>query len=278
VPYFNESTVEIAALDWLHSLDYTVLHGETIAPGEPAAERTHYGEVLLLGRLREGLLRINTHIPAPARVEVVEETLRKVTRTQSQNPLVNNHAFHRLLVEGVDVSYHLNGQVKHDKVWLIDFSNPGANDWLVVNQFTITDVNLQSHAKTNRRPDIMLFINGLPLVIIELKNPADETATLRKAYNQLQTYQEDIPSVFTYNALLAISDGVDARLGTLGPGWERFLKDCLLSVHGQREINVLTNSGTILDSLHVRAVSKISYCPAAHTDGNKIRINSICCA
>jgi len=218
----NEGIVEVAALDWLRFLGYTILHGEIIAPGEPAAERSHYGEVLLLGRLREVLIRINMHIPASARTEVVEETIRKVTRTQSQNPLVNNHAFHRLLVEGVDVSYHLNGQVKHDKVWLIDFSNLGANDWLAVNQFTITDVNLQSHAKTNRRPDVMLFINGLPLVIIELKNPADETATLRKAYNQLQTYQEDIPSVFTYNSLLAISDGVEARLGTLGAGWEWF--------------------------------------------------------
>ncbi|MHB8628794.1 MAG: type I restriction endonuclease subunit R [Aggregatilineales bacterium] len=219
---FSEAIVEDAALDWLRNLGYTVLPGETIAPGEPAAERAHYGEVLLIGRLREALYRINTHIPPSARSEPIEEAIRKVTRTQSQNSLVNNHNFHRMLTDGVDVSYRLDGQIKHDKVWLIDYDNRSANDWLAVNQFTITDVNLQSHAKTNRRPDVMLFINGLPLVIIELKNPADENATIRKAFNQLQTYQEDIPSVFNYNALLAISDGVEARLGTLSAGWEWF--------------------------------------------------------
>ena len=222
MPHFNEDVVEQAALDWLHNLGYTIRHGETIAPGEPAAERTDYGEVLLIGRLRAALARINVHIPRSARPEVIDEVIRKITRTQSQNPLVNNHAFHRLLTDGVDVSYRAGGQVRYDKVWLVDFTNPGANDWLAVNQFTITDVNLQSHARTNRRPDVMLFINGLPLVLIELKNPADESATVRKAFNQLQTYQEDIPSVFTYNALLAISDGVDARLGVLGAGWEWF--------------------------------------------------------
>ncbi len=220
--YFTEDTVEQAALEWLREIGYTVLHGEVIAPGEAAAERAGYGDVLLLERFRAALYRINGNIPPSARHEAIDEAVRKVTRASTQNALVNNHNFHRLLTEGVDVSYRLNGQIKHDKVWLIDFHNPRANDWLAVNQFTITDVNLQTHAKTNRRPDIILFINGLPLVVIELKNAADKQATLRKAFNQLQTYQDDIPSLFTYNALLAISDGVDARLGTLGMGWEWF--------------------------------------------------------
>src|SRR5258708_3868861 len=191
MPRFNEDVVEQAALNWLRELGYSVLHGETIAPDEPAAERNNYSEVLLLGRLRDALDHINTHIPPSAHSEMIDEAIRKVTRTQSQNGLINNHNFHRLLIEGIDVSYRLNGQIKHDKVWLIDFDNPGANDWLAVNQFTIIDVNLQSHARTNRRPDVMLFINGLPLVIIELKNAADEDATIRKAFYQLQTYQDD---------------------------------------------------------------------------------------
>lgn len=219
---FTEHTIELAALEWLKVEGYAYLHGEFIAPGEPAAERTDYGEVLLVGRLRAALDRINAQIPLSARSEAIDEAIRKVTRTESQNLLVNNRAFHRLLVEGIDVSYRLNGQTKHDKVWLVDFTNPGANDWLAVNQFTITDVNPKTHAKTNRRADVVLFINGLPLVILELKNAADERATIQKAFYQFKTYQDDISAVFTYNALLAISDGVDARLGTIGATWEWF--------------------------------------------------------
>ncbi|MBE2269343.1 MAG: type I restriction endonuclease subunit R [Anaerolinea sp.] len=219
---FCESTVELATLDWLQILGYTTRFGGDIAPGEPAAERADYREVVLLEPLRSALAKINKHIPASVRAGALDEAIRKATRTESQNPIANNHAFHRLLTEGVDVSYRLGGQIKHDKVWLVDFEQPAANDWLAVNQFTITDVNLTSRAKTNRRPDVILFVNGLPLVVIELKNAADEHATVRNAFNQLQTYKDDIPSLFTYNALLVISDGLDARLGTLTAGWEWF--------------------------------------------------------
>ena len=219
---FNEDTVELAAIEWLREIGYDYVHGGEIAPGEPGAERDNYNEVLLVGRLRRGLERINGHIPRAARASVVDDVIRKITRTPSQNPVVNNHAFHRLLTEGVDVSYREGGQVRHDKVWLVDTDDPGANEWLAVNQYTVTDVNHTTHAKTNRRPDVVLFINGLPLVVIELKNAADEKATIRTAYNQLQTYKDDIGSLFTFNALLAISDGVNARLGTLTAGWEWF--------------------------------------------------------
>ncbi|MEZ4672261.1 MAG: type I restriction endonuclease subunit R [Anaerolineae bacterium] len=220
---FSESIVEEATLEWLLQVGYTHVFGGDIAPDEPAAERTSYNEVLLVERLRVALDRINGHIPHSVRADVVDDVIRKIQRTPSQNPVVNNHAFHRLFVEGVDVSFRAGGQMVHDKVWLVDFA-PGSrhNEFLAVNQFTITDVNHTTRAKTNRRPDVMLFINGLPLVVIELKNAADEKATVRMAFNQLQTYKNDISTLFTYSGLLVISDGVEARLGTLTAGWEWF--------------------------------------------------------
>jgi len=221
-PKFTEDTIEQAALYWLGEVGYHHLFGGDIAPGEPAAERPDYGAVVLSNRLEKALGGINSHIPSNIRSSAVAEALRRVSRTESQNPLSNNHAFHRLLTDGVDVSYRLNGQVKHDKVWLVDFANPAANEWLAVNQFTVTDHHVRTRHKTNRRPDVILFVNGLPLVVIELKNAADEKATIQHAFNQFQTYKDDIPSLFTYNALLVISDGIEARLGTLTGGWEWF--------------------------------------------------------
>jgi type I restriction enzyme R subunit len=218
----TESVVEQATLAWLEVTGYAGLHGALIAPGEPAAERASYSDVILQQRLHDQLDRLNPHIPASARRDVIDDVLRSVTRTDSQSPLINNRAFHRLLTEGADVSFRDGGQLRHDKVWLVDFEHPQANEFLAVNQFTVEDINPVTRARTNRRPDIVLFVNGLPLVVIELKNAADEGATIRKAWNQLQTYRDDIPSLFRYNALLAISDGVEARLGALGAGWEHF--------------------------------------------------------
>lgn len=219
---FNEDTVELAAIGWLQEAGWDYVHGGVIAPGEPAAERTSYREVILEGRLRTQLDRINAHIPAPARAGVIDDVVRRVVRTDSPDVLQNNHAFHKLLTEGVDVSYKVGSDTRYDKVWLIDFANPANNVYLAVNQFTVEDINPRSKAKVNRRPDVVLFVNGLPLVVIELKNPADEQATIHKAYNQLLTYREDIAGLFRYNALLAISDGIEARVGALGAGWEHF--------------------------------------------------------
>ena len=214
----NEDTVERAALDWLRELGYATRHGPDIEPDSPDAERAEFHEVLLVERLRDALARINPDLPPAA----LDEAMRRVQRTESQSAVVNNHAFHRLLTEGVDVAYHADGHVRHGKVWLVDFDRPEQNDWLAVNQFTVTGVNLRTLARTNRRPDVVLFVNGLPLAVIELKNPADETATLRRAYNQLQTYKDDIPALFTTNAALVIADGPEARLGTITAGWEWF--------------------------------------------------------
>ncbi|MEJ7872387.1 MAG: type I restriction endonuclease, partial [Rubrobacteraceae bacterium] len=212
----NESVVEEAALDWFAELGYETLHGPEIAPDEPGAERTSYADVVLIGRLRSALARLNPGVPA----EILEEAALKVSRTESPSLVENNRRFHRMLAEGVDVEYRdseAGGRIVYDKVRLVDFDYPDNNDWLALNQFTVIE------ADHNRRPDVVVFVNGLPLGLMELKNPTDENATLRGAYNQLQTYKAEIPGLFPFNEVLVISDGVAARVGTLTANWEWFL-------------------------------------------------------
>lgn len=233
---FVESTVEEAVLEWASGLGYAVVNGIEIAPDEPGAERLNYGEVILTGRLRDALARINPTIPA----EALDEAFRKVTRQETPSLVENNRRFHRLLVDGIDVEYHADGRVVHDKVWLIDFEYPGKNDWLAVNQFTVIE------DKHNRRPDVVLFINGLPLVVIELKNAADANATTKKAFQQLQTYKKELPTLLSYNVALVASDGVVARIGTLTGDWERFMPwrtvdGVTIAKKGLPELDVLIN-------------------------------------
>lgn len=209
----TESIVEEAALTWFGELGYAVGHGPELAPGEPAAERDSFGEVVLVERLREALRRLNPAIPEEAR----EEALRKVLRVATPSLVQTNRAFHRLLRDGVDVEYaRPDGSTKHDKAWLVNFSDVRANDWLAVNQFTVIE------GQHNRRPDIVVFVNGLPLALIELKNAADENATIWSAYAQLQTYKAEIPSLLAYNATLVVSDGLQARMGSLTANQEWF--------------------------------------------------------
>ncbi len=209
----TESEIEQIALDILKDdLGYEVCFGPDIAEGD-AAERTH-SEVVLKGRLQEAIHRINPHIPADA----CEAALKIVLRPNALNPIDSNEAFHRLLTEGVDVKYGIGeGKSKTDKVWLIDFT-PGSshNEFLAVNQFTVTE------GYNNKRPDIVLFINGLPLVVIELKNSSDEKADVRAAYQQLQTYKQLIPSLFRYNAFMVASDWDFAKAGTISSDLSRF--------------------------------------------------------
>ncbi|MEW6386984.1 MAG: type I restriction endonuclease subunit R [Thermodesulfobacteriota bacterium] len=210
----SESAVEEAALTWLEGLGYRVLYGPDIAPGEPLAERESYGEVVLKGRLREALARLNPAIPAEAR----EDAFRKVIRPESAALLTNNRNFHRMLVDGVEVEYRLpDGRIKGDRVRLVDFETPEANDWLAVNQYTVVE------GQHHRRPDVVVFVNGLPLAVIELKNPADEAATIWTAFNQVQTYKQQIPSLFAYNEVIVVSDGLEARLGSLTSPREWFM-------------------------------------------------------
>jgi hypothetical protein len=175
--------------------------------------KAQYSDVILEGRLRTALRDINPNIPPSA----IDDAVRKIVLPESPSLIENNRRFHRILTDGVDVSYMEDSREKFDKVWLFDLENLENNDWLVVNQFTVIENG------KNRRPDLVVFVNGLPFAVIELKNPADEKATIRQAFNQLQTYKQDVPGLFTYNALLIISDGLEARTGTLTSGWDRFM-------------------------------------------------------
>ncbi len=212
---FTEFVVEDAALAWLEGLGYTVLHGPDIAAGEPGAERSDpsYRDVLLEGRLRQALARLNPDLPP----EAIEDAFRKLTRVDAPSPVERNRAVHRMLVEGVTVEFRRkDGAIAGTQVRVIDFEAPANNDWLAVNQFTV------SEGQHTRRPDVVLFVNGLPLAVIELKNPADENATVWSAFQQLQTYQAQVPVLFATNAVLLASDGVQARIGSLGAGKEWF--------------------------------------------------------
>ena len=213
--YITESDIEAATLGWFDGLGYTTLYGPDIAPGEPDAERQSFADVVLVDRLYSALGQINPEIPVIA----LEEARRKVLNAGLESPSLyeNNRRFHSLMTDGIDVEYQVEGRSLYDKVWLIDFDDLDNNDWLVTNQFTVVE------DRHNRRPDVIVFINGLLLAVIELKNPAEENATIRGAFNQLQTYRHDIPSLFPYNEILVISDGLTARAGTLTADWERFM-------------------------------------------------------
>ncbi len=211
-PFLTEDNVEQILIGHLQELGYEYLFGPEIGPDGEAPERETYKYVVLKDRLHSALRRINPLLPS----EVIDDAVRKVLSTESPDLLVNNRLFHRMLIDGVPVEYSKDGEIKHDLVWLIDRNNPFNNEWLAVNQYRVEE------GQYHRRPDVVLFVNGLPLVVIELKNPADENATVKKAYNQLQTYKQELPTLFTYNAVMAISDGTDAKAGTLTSPWERF--------------------------------------------------------
>ncbi|MDZ4859282.1 MAG: type I restriction endonuclease subunit R [Candidatus Hydrogenedentes bacterium] len=212
---FTESIVEHAALDWLGAQGYAIVNGGDIAVGAPAAERSdpNFRDTILEHRLRNALAVLNPELPP----EAVEDAYRKLVRIDAPSLIERNRAFHRMLVDGVTVEYRrTDGSIAGAPARVIDFDNPHNNDWVAVNQFTICE------GQHTRRPDVILFVNGLPLAVIELKNSADKNTTIWSAYNQLQTYQAQIPSLFAYNAVLIVSDGVEARIGSLGAGKEWF--------------------------------------------------------
>ena len=207
----SEWTVEAVALDWLESLGWAVAHGPDIAPDTRAAERADYGEVVLSGRLRSALACLNPDLPANA----LEDAQRRLTRPAGATLEARNRDFHRMIVAGVTVEYvDTGGRVRGAQVRVIDFNEPDANDWFAVNQFTVVE------NRHERRPDIVLFVNGLPLAVVELKNPLDEDATIWSAFQQLQTYKAEVPSLFVFNGALVVSDGLEARIGTLTAGRE----------------------------------------------------------
>ena len=214
--FLTEDHVEQAALDWLMALGWEVGHGPDVSPPDaktPGTERDTYREVALKYRLRDAIRRLNPHIPAGAQ----DEACRMVLNPNIPGQLQANRQMHRWLVEGVPVQYQKDGETRGDRVKLADWGDVAGNDWLALNQFSVQG------PKLTRRPDVVLFLNGLPVVVVELKNPGDENADLWAAFNQLQAYKEDVPDLFISNALLVISDGIEARVGSLTADQERFM-------------------------------------------------------
>jgi len=209
----TEDSVERFAIEVLEGNGYEYIHGPSIAPDGENPEREKYNEVVLKDRLRKAIYTLNPSIPEDAQ----EVALREVMSLSGSELIEVNEIFHRMLVEGIDVEFSTEHGMQGNKVWLIDFKTPANNEFLVCNQFTVIQNNV------NKRPDVLLFINGLPLVVIELKNPGDENATVKKAFTQLQNYKNAISSLFAYNSLLIASDGFDAKVGSLTAEWSRFM-------------------------------------------------------
>jgi type I restriction enzyme R subunit len=212
-PKITEDAVEQVVIELLESIGYSYIYGPTIAPDGAAPERSRFDEVVLYERLKTAVDKINPNIPREAK----DQAIRQIINLPSQTLIENNEIFHKMLTEGIEVEYMGKQGVKGDKVWLIDFDDTENNEFIVCNQFTVIENNI------NKRPDIVLFVNGLPLIIIELKNPADEKATVKKAFTQLQNYKNATPSLFNYNGILVASDGLDTKTGTISSDYSRFL-------------------------------------------------------
>ncbi|WP_435052296.1 type I restriction endonuclease subunit R [Phosphitispora fastidiosa] len=244
----TENTIEQFAIELLEKLGYHYIYAPDIAPDSDTPERQSFEDVLLVERLHTAIGRINPMIPPDVR----EEAVKQIQRLNSPELIANNEAFHRMFTEGIKVSWQKDGNNRGDIVWLIDFKYPDNNDFIVANQFSVIENGV------NKRPDIILFVNGLPLAVIELKNPADENATINAAYRQMQTYLQAIPSLFTYNGLIVISDGLEAKAGSLSAALSRFMtwksfdgKTEASPLIGQLEtlIKGMLNQETLLDLL-----------------------------
>jgi type I restriction enzyme R subunit len=242
----TEHSIEDFAIKLLEHLGYEYLYAPSIAHDGDHPERSSYEDVLLNSRIAAAVRRINPSVPPAAQ----EEAIKEIERIHSPELLTNNETFHRLLTEGIKVTYQKDGQQRGDLVSLIDFETPENNDFIVANQFTVIEDGV------NKRPDVVLFVNGIPLVVIELKNAANENATVKSAFRQIETYKATIPSLFTYNAFTVISDGLEARAGTLSSGMSRFM--AWKSADGKEEashlvsqmetlINGMLNKETLLD-------------------------------
>ena len=234
MPTLTESKIEEFAIGLFEQLGYRYLYGPDIAPDGTNPKRVSFEEIVMVESLRHAVYRINHTLPQ----EVCNEAINQVLRIASPDLLSNNETFHRMLTEGVSVSVHKEGAERGELVWLVDFDNPLNNDFTVVNQYTIVE---NSH---NKRPDILLFVNGLPLVVIELKNAVDENATVQSAFRQMETYKETIPSLFTYNSIIVISDGLEARAGSLSAGFSRMM--AWKSADGKAEASRLVSQLEVL--------------------------------
>ncbi|WP_091397320.1 type I restriction endonuclease subunit R [Arachidicoccus rhizosphaerae] len=244
--HITENHIERLAIERLEFLGYRYIYGPDIACDSDTPERESFEQVLLLERLRKSVKKINSHLSS----DIVEGAIKEIQRIVSPGLLSNNETFHRYLTEGIPVSKRVDGDDRGDRVWLIDFKYPLNNEFLVVNQFTIVENG------NNKRPDVLLFVNGIPLVVMELKNAADEKATVRTAFNQVETYKAIIPGLFTYNGFVVISDGLEAKTGTVSSGFSRFMSwktknGISLASHLESELETLIhgmlNKETLID-------------------------------
>jgi type I restriction enzyme R subunit len=225
----TENAIETFCIELLEKQGYEYIYAPDIAPDSDNPQRSSFEEVILPSRLTDAVARINPTIPCDAQQEAIKE----ISRIHSPELLTNNESFHRMLTEGVKVSYQKDDSQRGDLIWLVDFANPENNDFVVANQLTVIENGV------NKRPDVVVFVNGLPLVVIELKNAADENASVKSAYKQLQTYKATIPSLFTYNGLMIISDGLEAKAGSLSAGLSRFM--AWKTVDGKEEASHLVS-------------------------------------
>ena len=209
----TENIIEESAIEILQSQGWDYANGKEISPEGLFCERENYSQIVLVNRLRNAIAKINPEIP----IDAQEAAVQKVLRIASPEMLHNNEEFHRLLVEKVKIPYQQNGNERSHEVALIDFENIENNQFTVVNQYTIIENN------QNKRPDVLLFVNGLPLVVIELKNAASENANIKSAYQQIQTYKAIIPSLFTYNAICILSDGLECKAGSVSADLSRYM-------------------------------------------------------
>ncbi len=277
---FTEQQLEEATIEILQELDYEHLYGPDIAPDSDNPERKDYREVILKNRVLDALRKLNPALPEDA----IEEAYRKIITFNSPILEENNRYFHKLLVEGIDVTFKKQGIIKTEKVYIIDFKDADKNEFLVVNQFRIEEIE-------KRRPDVIIFVNGIPLVVMELKSSTDENVGIEKAYNQIQTYKRDIPTLFYYNAFTIITDGINAKAGTITANFERFMN--WRSIDGinvepisipQYEILLkgMLRKDRLLDIvenfLTYQEVSATDYDSKGRKIGNKIKLNKILAA
>ncbi|HAD79236.1 MAG TPA: DEAD/DEAH box helicase, partial [Flavobacteriaceae bacterium] len=212
---YNESELEVATLEWLEELGYDIVEGPDIAPDGENPERESFQDVVLVDRLRDALRRINPTLD----MKVIEEAVQKIVANASPNLILNNKQFHKLATDGIEIQVQgTDGYNPTVSVYVFDFENYKNNDFMAVNQFTIIE------GQSNKRPDVLVFVNGLPVVVMELKNATNEDVDISDAYNQIQTYKQAIPTLFRYNAFLITSDGINARVGSLTANEERFMK------------------------------------------------------
>lgn len=247
----TESEVELFAIEQLEKLGYSYIHGAVMAPDSEQPERQSFADVLLMDRLWKAVFKFNRGIPEKA----LDEAVKEISRIDSPELISGNEKFHRFMTEGIHVNYNNNGELRGDLVKIIDFDNPEENEFLVVNQFTVTSTSSVTGRKT-KRPDVILFVNGIPLVVIELKNAANENTTIKSAFKQIETYKNEIPSLFKYNGFNIISDGLQAKADSLSAGLSRFMawktsdgKSEASHLVSQLEtlINGMLNKATLLD-------------------------------